>query len=369
MTTNTTTPGAGRRTLSASLTAAVLLLAAGGAAAQSLGTYAIDEGAISVSGISSGGYMAQQVHVAFSGRVMGAGIIAGGPYWCAEGNVGLALTRCMAGTAGGPPVDTLVGVTRVVAQSGDIDPVDGMRDDRVYLFSGTVDQTVVPAVMQALDQYYRAFVAEENIEFVATVDAPHAHVTDLPTSQQCLQACDRPADTCPDATTCAPTGLCTFVNNCEYDTAGAILAHIYGDLEPRTEPSRDNLLTFDQGAFVDDPASHSMAETGHVYVPAACRSGDTDCRLHVAFHGCLQADERIGDAYYWGAGYNGWAEANDIVVLYPQVVRSLLPVNPQGCWDWWGYDSVYYYRRQGTQMQAVNAMIDRLVGADAAAAQ
>jgi poly(3-hydroxybutyrate) depolymerase len=36
--------------------------------------------AVSVSGFSSGGFAANQFHVAFSASLVGAGIIAGGPY-------------------------------------------------------------------------------------------------------------------------------------------------------------------------------------------------------------------------------------------------------------------------------------------------
>lgn len=38
----------------------------------------------SVSGVSSGAYMAVQLHVAYSETFMGVGSIAGGPYFCAE---------------------------------------------------------------------------------------------------------------------------------------------------------------------------------------------------------------------------------------------------------------------------------------------
>ena len=47
----------------------------------------IDADKVSVSGISSGGFMAHQFHVAHSGNLMGVGIIAGGPYHCAQGDV------------------------------------------------------------------------------------------------------------------------------------------------------------------------------------------------------------------------------------------------------------------------------------------
>ena len=42
----------------------------------------------------------------------------------------------------------------------------------------------------------------------------------------------------------------------------------------------------------------------------------------------------IGDVFAVHAGYNGVAEVNNIIVLYPQVVKTLL-TNPQGCWDWY----------------------------------
>ena len=40
--------------------------------------YDIDVGAISISGFSSGAYMATQMHVAFSSRIMGVAMFAGG---------------------------------------------------------------------------------------------------------------------------------------------------------------------------------------------------------------------------------------------------------------------------------------------------
>ena len=36
--------------------------------------------------------------------------------------------------------------------------------------------------------------------------------------------------------------------------------------------------------------------------------------------------------YIKHTGYNRWAEANNIIVLYPQLIRT--KKNDQGCWDW-----------------------------------
>ena len=61
------------------------------------------------------------------------------------------------------------------------------------------------------------------------------------------------------------------------------------------------------------------------------------------------------------AGYNRWADANRIVVLYPQADKSLFwPVNPRGCWDWWGYSGADYASRGGAQLSAVHRMLAAL---------
>src|SRR4051812_37688829 len=44
----------------------------------------LDRSEVTVSGISSGAFFAHQFHVAYSGLVKGAGLVAGGPYACAE---------------------------------------------------------------------------------------------------------------------------------------------------------------------------------------------------------------------------------------------------------------------------------------------
>ena len=114
---------------------------------------------------------------------------------------------------------------------------------------------------------------------------------------------------------------------------------------------------------------------GHVYVPRACAAGKV-CRLHLALHGCHQYDEEIGNVYYTHSGYNEWAESNDIIVLYPQAIATTIPlsvwpfnlqtlINPNGCWDWWGYTGKDYANKEGVQIKAIMAMIARLRSGDA----
>jgi poly(3-hydroxybutyrate) depolymerase len=358
--------------------------------APALSSYDIDSSAISVSGISSGAYMAVQYHVAHSSRVMGAGVVAGGPFYCAQDSAVTALTTCMDGTPR-PSPDTLQEVTNALAGGGDVDATANLAGDRVYLFSGTRDTVVATPVMQALETYYRGYIAADDIVFVDTVDAPHSFVTDYsspqaggtpslsaspqvcapscPDMMSCFNLCIGRQQDCP-ANPCLADNHCTYVNDCGYDTAHHILTHIYGSLEPAGDPSDGSVVAFDQSEFAGgDPNAIGMADTGYLYVPSACDGGDAAaCRLHVAFHGCLQGADRIGDAFYSGAGYNRWAESNNVIVLYPQAIGSSVPqlYNPMGCWDWWGFTGPFYPRKEGRQVRAVDAMVDRLTGAAAA---
>ncbi|MDN6321207.1 MAG: alpha/beta hydrolase, partial [Halomonas sp.] len=48
----------------------------------------------SVVGVSSGGYMATQLVVAWPARFSGVGVLAAGPWSCAQGSLSLALNQC-----------------------------------------------------------------------------------------------------------------------------------------------------------------------------------------------------------------------------------------------------------------------------------
>ena len=64
-------------------------------------------------------------------------------------------------------------------------------------------------------------------------------------------------------------------------------------------------------------------------------------------------------------GLNEIAEANNIIVLYPQVSKStLLPENPEGCFDWWGYTGPEYAYAAGAQPRFVDALVSKVAGVD-----
>jgi poly(3-hydroxybutyrate) depolymerase/chitodextrinase len=318
----------------ASLAAGLMLFAACARAAAPLPALVLDKTQTTVSGISSGGYMAVQLHVAYSATfAKGAGVVAGGPFYCAEGSVVNATGRCMSHSSA-IPVSSLVSTTNSWAASGFVDPVANLANSKVYLYSGTSDNTVVQAVMNDLKTYYGSFVPAANIAYKNNLASGHAMITD------------------DFGGSCASTAS-PYINNCGYDQAGAILQQLYGTLNARNNGTLGgSFVEFDQTAFV---SGHGMAATGWAYVPAACAAGAT-CRLHVALHGCKQNTADIGTQYVKNTGYNRWADTNNLVVLYPQTGTGAT----NSCWDWWGYDSANYSKKSGPQMAAVKAMVDRL---------
>jgi hypothetical protein len=111
-----------------------------------------------------------------------------------------------------------------------------------------------------------------------------------------------------------------------------------------------------------------MAATGWAYVPANCASG-SQCKVHVALHGCQQSTDKIGDKFVKNTGYSRWADTNSIIVLFPQTKvdntsRSTSAsgslANPNACWDWIGWYGTNFAQKAGTQMAAIKAMVDRV---------
>lgn len=332
---------------------ALAALSFGAAAAPTLAALATSNEGLTVSGLSSGGYMAVQFQVAYSSLVRGAAIVAGGPYFCAENRVDRALANCMeAGPGAAPPAaDETLKTVEQLAKAGKIDPVNDLHDDRVWLFSGGQDKTVAASVMDALEVFYRKILPAKSILYVRLPDAGHA----MPSV----------ADIKPNA--CA-TSAPPYINRCgDFDAAGQLLAHLIGPLKPSTSAADGDLVTFDQRPFIKGPASDaSLANEGYAFIPHACRAGG--CRVHVAFHGCRQNAGEIGRRFVEGAGYNHWAASNRLVILYPQTESRFglafgstkWIMNPKACWDWWGYTGADYHMRDAVQMRAVRAMIEKL---------
>ena len=331
--------------------AAVLAAACGaGGRTQAQQRLNIDPSSVSVSGVSSGADLAHQLHVAYSSKIHGAGLIAASPYHCARNDANTALQYCSNTGAAfglpytGPPseahLDTLLRDTATAFGNGEIDDPAGVRSARVYLFSGTRDSKVPQAVVKTVEAYYQK-LGVDRANLATRYDVPTGHGMVTRDYGNSCETSDSP-----------------YLNKCGVDAAGELLRHIHGALAAPGSAVAASLTTFDQSAFFAGGAAADMDDRGHVYLPAACAAG-ARCRLHVAVAGCAQNEDLIGDAFYAHAGYNEWAETNNIVVVYPQVKGAA--DNPYDCWDWWGYSGADYHTRSGKQVAAVARMVVSLV--------
>jgi poly(3-hydroxybutyrate) depolymerase len=328
------------------LAATAALAACGQPAADSgrLEPLPLEPSSVTVSGLSSGAAMATQLHVAHSSLVNGAALVAGVPYNCSAGSIRHSLGRCM--KADEPiPTANLVELTSQLAVDGAVDPITGLAGDRVWIFRGALDPYVRKPVADALQEYYEALVDPANVARVELDRAGHT----FPSARTDAKACD---------VTEAP-----FVGNCGYDGATELLAHLYGPMSAGRKPAEGELADFDQTPYARASGSGGLADKGLIFVPRECRGDDgPKCRLHVVFHGCKQGASLVGREFVLGSGYLEAAAANRVVLLFPQIEASYQPLNPMGCWDWWGYEGDNFALRSGAQVKAVRMMIGDLLG-------
>lgn len=295
----------------------------------------IDPDQVTVSGISAGAQMAHQLHIAFPDVFSGIGIIAGGPFGCADNSLATAMTRCIGSVNAELPLAHFVDEIRSAAVDGKVGDTQVLADDHVWIFHGAKDKAVAVELSDATVTLYQEFVAPENIRYVSDIDAAHT----FPTMDM--------------GTDCLSTGA-PFIGKCDYDAAGELLQHLYGKLhEPSAGTEAELVQTTLPGAV-----AAGMSDTAYLFVPAACSSGEQKCKAHLVLHGCAQAAAQVGTVFMEQSGYLPWARSNDIVLAFPQVLPSA--INPIACWDWWGYTGADYRWREGAQMKVLTDWIGKL---------
>jgi len=299
-------------------------------------SFNIDKDRITVSGVSAGAQMAHQLHIAYPDVFSGVGIIAGGPFGCAEGSLATAMTRCMGSVTDELPLTQFAEEIRAAANDGRLGETAALADDPVWIFHGVLDKIVAAELSAATVALYTEFMPAENIQYINDIEAAH----NFPTRGQ--------------GNTCTETES-PFIGNCDFDAAGALLQHLYGDLE---EPSKGSAAELIETTLPGAVAA-GLSDTAFLYVPPACQSVKQACKAHLVLHGCAQSSVQIGTEFIEKSGYLAWAQANSIVLAFPQVVPAV--ANPFACWDWWGYSGASYRWRDGTQMKVLADWIDAMV--------
>ncbi|MGV9270627.1 extracellular catalytic domain type 2 short-chain-length polyhydroxyalkanoate depolymerase [Kitasatospora sp. NPDC003701] len=289
-----------------------------------------------VTGVSSGGFLATQLQVAYSGTFDGAGIVAAGPYYCGRGNV-VDAAVCLVGH-GLPELEQ-----QAVdwSDQGRIDPVGNLAGKPVYVYHGRLDPLVNPLLSDSGVAFYEDFGA--NVRYHDWDWAGHSWPS--------------PHGVVPCGLTLPP-----FVNDCGDDPQREMLTHWLGRVNPPNDGAPAGTLThFDQNRYTPGGSASrlSMDTTGMLYTPPACAAGQP-CKLVVALHGCLSGQYLLGDLFPRLGNLDTYADTNNLVVLYPQAVAGLVPVNPQGCWDWFGYTGHDFAVKSAPQMRAITAMVHGL---------
>ena len=295
---------------------------------ENLSSYNIDKTQTTISGFSSGAMLSMQMHVAMSKDIKGAGMFAPYPYGCTQG-LGSLIEQCSNGTL--IDLDVLEAQAEELEDEDRIDSLENIQNSKVYVQGSASDDVIFLEASQKTAELYERFGADIKTEFA--LDTGHM----LPT-----------------------------VDAINYNGAQIVLEHLLGDLKDGVDAKAENFHYIDQSDFFADGTS--MDDIAVVYVPSTCAAGD-GCILHIHLHPCGGGIQWQGTTYFTTSGFNEVAEANNIIVLYPQVV-SQSPENPLACYDMWGYNSdsdepLNYITKEGKQIKGIWKMVKRIYNEDA----
>lgn len=304
----------------------------------------------SVVGVSSGGYMASQMAIAWPQRFAGLGVIAAGPWACAQGALGLALGQCMLTSKGPVDLAAIDERYRSYLKRELVGTPEQLATLRAYVWHGGADRVVAPAIGQSLAEQLSSWLADPDQQLRVIVDAEAAHgwpVGNAPASHE------------PESETadCAEGGG-NHLLDCERRVAKEALDWIHGPAPESASEHAGRLVRFDQGDF----EARGLADVGYLFIPEACEAGG--CPVTIALHGCEMSANEGDESFVRHSGLNQRAAAEGRLVLYPQAKASM--ANPQGCWDWWGFTESSWQidplhdSRQGRQLGALMQMLDRL---------
>ena len=197
------------------------------------------------------------------------------------------------------------------------------------------------------------------------------------------------------------------INSCDYDMSGEILRWVLGDanVKPRhTSPLKGgvsvnpaHLFQVNQSQFLQPGWNTTTAlldNWGFLYIPKQCQLQNAaaaaasangaersvgegvaasnascaasamfsdSCRIHVHYHPCGGSVRDVSTSYMLQNGLPAYAEANNIVLLYPQSAKYNNPAS-DACWDWYGATDEAFDTKDGVQIKFVLEMMRQLRG-------
>lgn len=281
-------------------------------------------GTLTISGISSGGFMAAQMATIYSDQYAGVATVAGGVFFCAEnkfrknliafGNAGFlhfgldsnmmlrsmglsflkssndqwvvplptnpiyqSVSVCMGRPEGAHQPDMLIDgkfrpmnldFLKVFEELKLIAPTANIAKQRVLIYQGKGDEVVRPAMADKLQEFYQRLGVSSSALKVILGEGNH----NFPTSRK-------------DAIDCKLSRV-PYVASCDRDLAGEILEHTLGR---KLNRAKFNILNFRRIEQKNAPGS--LATYGYIYANPFCVANPTACDLHVALHGCQMNDD------------------------------------------------------------------------------
>ncbi|MEN0058897.1 MAG: hypothetical protein AAGB31_08685 [Bdellovibrio sp.] len=289
-------------------------------------------GSLTISGISSGGFMASQMGVIYSHEFSGVATVAGGVYYCAQNHFytksrenglssyfsyslteqGVSLTfnplNLSAGSAHTPssedpekqdekvllaplPSNPIYQATQCMSQPETshslppyksmnlsfldkledaqlIAPLTNISKQRVLIYQGENDVVVKKTAAFKLQEFYARMGVPDSQVKVIFKPGNHNFPSDGDYGISCADA------------------KVPYVARCNFDLAGDILQHTLGRTLERSSFQTKNLYRVQQ-----KEAPVSIAPSGYLYANEFCLNNPQECDLHVALHGCQMADD------------------------------------------------------------------------------
>lgn len=359
----------------------------------------IDPSSITVSGLSSGGFMSTQLHVAFSDLFQGSAAIAGGPFDCSSQNTDVKTVKeqCMLGLASEKGYAYFYAQAVSLFSNGQIANLNNLKSKPVYIFNSADDQVIAPVLGFINNEFFTQLESKVTAEALLYPDSPgylvaHGMANNNPYFGLFLSEEIGSVD---PYTPCAPSGgqstpwylklisrgADPWLYYCQYpdaitplpvtpaSTPEKILKTLYGSIKPMGTPKDSGFFTLEQLPYaqmvdptiktVQDLNARGLNQNAFAYVPEFCQNINNTCKLHVALHGCQQftgwtivpkvgsyfykkgmLSFPFGNTFYYQSDFAAFAETNQMIVLFPQawnIGTDASSVNPYGCWEFWPF--------------------------------
>ncbi|ODM98786.1 hypothetical protein Ocin01_07902 [Orchesella cincta] len=300
---------------------------------------------ISVSGHSSGAVAATQFYLSHSDLIDGIAVFSTMQYHCAGGGI-VRLVPCLRGRKN---VSESVDKAREYDRDGLIDPLENLKARKHYLHHGSRDVIIHFDNGVHAYEFFKQF--SDNVRFHQS-DSNHA----VPTKHCGIH--------------CMYGTVGSGCSKCDFSAVFEGLNYIYdGTLQEPTATTcraaqpNDGIKLVDQSEFLFPFDSNvSLNPEAVLYTPRQCRANSSMCTLHVAFHGCRHSIQNDGMEYIKCSGYIEMADANNMIVLFPQIKQSRVDtITLFHCWDLHGYTGPLYGTKLGSQNQVVYNMIRRIM--------